>query len=289
VGGKVEKPSSDGFLFFRFLARTPEIRQNHSNMFSFLHKHHLTFRVLPSIVVVVIAKYVLMHYGWQPLPLTALVTAVVSAGVFLLGFLISGSLSDYKEAERLPSEIAASLDALTDESLILRMTKPESSVPNECLQRLLALSRVIDVWFHKKAPTGDVMAELRKLNESFAAFEPLTQANFIVRMKQEQQSLRRYILRIRTIREVSFVVAAYAIGELFTVFVVLVLLFTDMGDVLESLLFTGGLSFLLVYMIALVKDLDNPFHYHKKDDDGDEVDTAPLLAVQKKIEAELNV
>ncbi len=254
---------------------------------AFWRKHHLTIRVLPVIAGVIILKAGLMHFGWQPLPLPALVTAVVSANVFLLGFLISGSLPDYKEAERLPSEIAANLDALTDEALILRITKPKESASEECLNRILDLVAIIKTWFHKKASTSEVMMELRKLNESFADFEPLTQANFIVRMKQEQQTLRRHILRVRTIREVSFVSTAYAIGESFTAFTVILLLLTNMSEFSQSLVFTGGLSFLIIYMIALVKDLDNPFHYHAGRRGEDEVDVAPLDAVERKIRAEL--
>lgn len=254
---------------------------------AFWRKHHLTLRILPIIGVLVLLKALLFSFGWQPLPLTALVTAVVSANVFLLGFLISGSLPDYKEAERLPSEIAASLDALTDEALILRMTKPNAPAAEECLKRIADLVVLLKEWFHKRASTSDAMKGLRGLNESFAAFEPLTQANFIVRMKQEQQLLRRYILRVRTIREVSFVSTAYAIGESFTAFTIILLLLAKMSGFGESLLFTGGLSFLVVYMIVLVKDLDNPFHYHTGRSGEDEVDVAPLDAVERKIKIEI--
>lgn len=255
----------------------------------FWHKYHLNARILPIIGVIGVTKYLLLSTDWQPLPLSALVTAAVSADVFLLGFLIAGSLPDYKEAERLPSEIAASIDALVDESLILQLNKPDRPEARICLKRLAELVSVLKTWFHKDAPTGNVMTQLRQLNPSLAAFEPLTQANFIVRMKQEQQTLRRLVLRVRTIREVSFVSTGYAIGEVFTGFVVVMLLLVQTSGTLNGLFFTLGFSYLLIYMIALVKDLDNPFHYHQKGHHDDEVDIAPLLAVEKKILAELNI
>jgi hypothetical protein len=254
----------------------------------FWHKYHLNGRILPLIVVIGILKYALITIDWQPLPLSALVTAAVSADVFLLGFLIAGSLPDYKEAERLPSEIAASIDALVDECLVLRINKPERPEGNACLQQLAQLVTTLKTWFHQDAPTGEVMTVIRNLNTSLAAFEPLTQANFIVRMKQEQQMLRRLVLRVRTIREVSFVSTGYAIGEVFTLFVIVMLLLTQISGMLNGLFFTAGFSYLLIYMIALVKDLDNPFHYHQKGHHDDEIDTAPLVAVEKKILLELN-
>ncbi len=246
-------------------------------------KHHLTLRIIPWIILIAGIKCVLIEVGWQPMALSGLLTAAVSADVFLLGFLIAGSLPEYKEAERLPGEVAASIDALTDECLILEQTKPDQRASSVCLEQLLSLVAAIKRSFYKEASTGEVMQEIRNLNTSFAAFEPLTQANFIVRLKQEQQNIRRLMLRIRTIREVAFVSTGYAIGEVFTGFVICMLLLTVMSDRFTGLFFTVGLSFLLLYMIGLVKDLDNPFHYHKGASDQDEVDLAPFEAVERKI------
>lgn len=254
---------------------------------SLLRKHHLTWKILPLTACVVVLKVVLISMNWQPLALTALVTAAVSADVFLLGFLIAGSLPDYKEAERLPSEVAASLDTITDECLILQTTKPSQDASLRCLEHILLLTQTIEAWFHKRVSTGEVLESVRGLNVHFAAFEAHTQPNFIVRLKQEQQTIRRVLLRVRTIREVSFVATGYAIGELFTVFVVAVLVLTDMGNMMQSVVFAGGLAYLLMYMIALVKDLDNPFHYHKGDNQGDEVDVTPLKAVARKIDEQV--
>ena len=50
------------------------------------------------------------HYGGLELfSLSPLFGAIISANVFLIGFLISGVLVDYKESERLPGELACSL------------------------------------------------------------------------------------------------------------------------------------------------------------------------------------
>ena len=44
--------------------------------------------------------------------LNALFTSLVAGTIFLIGFLISGVLSDYKESEKLPSELSASIKTL---------------------------------------------------------------------------------------------------------------------------------------------------------------------------------
>ena len=175
-------------------------------------KWSLLLKTLPFLAVVVALKYGVHFLGWEVLTVSPLFSAIVSANIFLLGFLLAGVLSDYKESERLPGEVASGLEALTDEVVILYRNKraPEAKA---CLEhiRLLAVS-ILD-WFHKKQKNAAVMANLRELNQYFLAFEPLTQANFIVRMKQEQGALRRSITRIHTIRDTNFVSGGYAIAE----------------------------------------------------------------------------
>lgn len=48
-----------------------------------------------------------------------LLTGVIAAEVFIVGFILSGTAADFKEAERLPGEVAGSLESVTDECLIM--------------------------------------------------------------------------------------------------------------------------------------------------------------------------
>ncbi len=251
---------------------------------SFLKKHFLTLMVLPIVAGVLGFKWVWMSQGWDTLPLSGLMSALVSANVFLLGFLISGSLPDYKEAEKLPGDLSVALDALADEALILYEVK-QPKAAYEFLGVLGEFTNLLNRWFHKEARTQEVMIALRGFNTFFAAFEPLTQANFITRMKQEQTAIRRMVVRVDAIRSTTFIATAYAIAETFTLVVLIGLLFTDLGPRAESLYLTGAISFVLVYMIGLVKDLDNPFHYHQNRHVDDEIALEPFRMVEAKIRA----
>lgn len=253
---------------------------------SFLRKHVLTLRVLPIVICVIVAKAIVDQLGWDTMPLSSLAGAIVSANVFLLGFLISGSLPDYKESEKLPGEMSASLDALADEMIVLH-AKKGVPVSRLMLEHVLALSETLHKWFLKQARTNEVMDALRGLNRHFAELEDHTQANFITRMKQEQNSIRKMVIRVHSIRSTTFIATAYAIAEAFTAIVLIGLLFMDLGPLHEALFFTGALSFLLTYMIALIKDLDNPFHYHENSHLDDEIALEPIVKVREKIEQTL--
>lgn len=245
-------------------------------------KWKLSVKVLPFVVIILLFKLVAHQYHWEFLTLNSLFGAIISANVFLVGFLISGVLVDYKEAEKLPGELATSLEALADEISIIKKNK-KADVAMKGLQHLKHLAESIIDWFHKKERTKEVMTDLTKLNDFFLAFEPLTQANFIVRMKQEQNNIRRLITRAHSIRETSFNQSGYAIAEVISGLLCFGLVFTKIDPYYESLFFVAFVSFILIYMVMLIKDLDNPFGYYVEDNLSEEVSLKPIREAVERI------
>lgn len=248
-------------------------------------KHALTRKILPAVGALIFVKWLLIKVGAQPFEMNALISSMIAANVFLLGFLINGAMPDYKEAERLPGEMAASIDAIADELRVLRDRK----APAEAGAALSILGDVVEGmhdWFHRRASSVEVMRRITMLSDAFADLEPHTQANFITRMKQEQTQLRRYVTRAHSIRETSFAQSAYAIAELFTGLMLVTLILVSFDSLSGALWFTGLAGFLLVYMLFLIHDLDNPFHYGAKELGEDEVPLRPLEAVHEKLSGE---
>ncbi len=251
-------------------------------------KWGLAFRVFPFVVLVVLFKFGAHYYELEFLSLSPLMGALISANVFLIGFLISGVLSDYKESEKLPGEMACSLEVLVDESIIIFANK-KSPVPMELVNhvRLLTLS-IID-WFHRKEKTGDLLSKISALNSFFLELELLTQANFIARLKHEQNTLRRIITRIHTIRETEFNPAGYAIAEILSTILCGGLIFTNINPYYESVFFVAFVSFVLIYMVLLIKEIDNPFsHYDDKKLTAD-ISLKPLQDFQKRLAQQIAV
>jgi predicted membrane chloride channel (bestrophin family) len=245
-------------------------------------KWKLTLKVLPFVLALLVIKLFAHQFKVEFLTLNSLFSAIVSANVFLIGFLISGVLVDYKEAEKLPGDLAVSLEALTDEISIIVKNK-KAKVAIDALDHISDMSKNILQWFYKKERTKHILDQITKLNDYFLAFEPLTQANFIVRMKQEQTSLRRIITRIHTIRETSFNPSGYAIAEIITGLLCFGLVFTKIDPYYESLFFVAFVSFILIYMVMLIKDLDNPFGYYKEENLSADVSLVPIQEVINRI------
>lgn len=253
------------------------------------HRHSkwkLAIKTLPFVALVVIAKLFVQHYDVEVLSLTALFTAIVSANIFLIGFLISGTLVDYKESEKIPSDLASSLLTMADEGFILHASKKET-IAKPYLEKILNINHALVEWFYKRESKEKVVQEITALNEDLRIFEAHTQANFIVRLKQEQNNLRKTLSRAQVIRETSFLGTGYAVAEIITFILVLALIFIHMDAAYESLFFAGFISFMLIYMIFFIKDLDNPFGYDA--DLAEEVSLKPLLDSQKNLQAHFDL
>jgi hypothetical protein len=251
-------------------------------------KWHLALKVLPLIILVIILKLVAHQFGLEFISLNPLFTGIVTANIFLLGFLIAGVLADYKESEKLPGELASSIETIMDECLIIYKNK-KAEPAKECLNHTLNLTNSIDEWFHKKERTRALMDKISGFNDFFIAFESLTQANFIARLKQEQSAIRRMLIRIHTIRETSFVSSGYAIAESITIFLIIGLIFVKIDPFYEALFFVSAIVFVQTYMIALIKDLDNPFEYYGEDIGHDEVSLKPLDDLKLRIEEKIKL
>jgi hypothetical protein len=247
----------------------------------------LVFKVAPVVATSVAAKLAFDLLGWDTIALNALYSGLVAATVFLIGFLLAGTLADYKESERLPGELAGRAEAIADECQILyRDTGVEAA--RGCLQHVGRLAGALNAWLRGRDGVEVPLERIEEFNHFFLDFQPLTQPNFIVRLKQEQSALRLLVIRINTIRETSFVGAGYVIAEITSALLVVALLVADIAPLGAELFLLGTITFLVAYMILLIRDLDDPFEY---DEDGKvgaaEVSLWPLDYLERRMESEL--
>lgn len=246
----------------------------------------IALRVLPVVAVAVGTKLVVDQLGWDVVELNPLHSGLVAANVFLIGFLLAGTLSDYKESERLPGELAARAETIGDECQILyRDTGAEPALG--CMEHLKGFADDVLAWLRGAASVDVPLQRIEDLNHWFLAFQPLTQPNFIVRLKQEQSALRLLVIRINTIKETSFVGAGYLIAELTSVLLLIALVIADIDSLGVELFLIGAITFLLAYMILLIKDMDDPFdHDHRGRRGTVEVSLAPLEHLQRRMAEE---
>ena len=240
-----------------------------------MQKWYLVFAIVPILIGIFILKLLFHKFGFEFISLNALFTSLIASTTFLIGFLITGVISDYKESEKIPGDMAAGLESLYDEIYILDKNKGDVSTKNFLAFYREFLKSIID-WFYRKEKTRSILEKLHKMDDHFAQLESIIQPNFLTRMKNEQGNVRRMVIRIDNIRDLSFIPSAYAIAEALAFFVIFGLLILKVEPFYEALFFTILVSFLLVYMIFLIKDLDNPFDYSEHGEKGTEVSIKPI-------------
>ena len=223
----------------------------------------LVIRTLLVVIAIVAVKWVCMDFGFEVMGFNTLFSAIVAANVFLMGFLLSGVMADYKESEKIPGEIAAILSGTYDEFYYLNIEK-KSNISLKGIEFTQDLGRLIESWFFEKVKTEEVLKKISRYYPLFIELESITQPNYIMRLKNELGNLKKMIIRAETIRDTSFITSGYVIAMITTALLCIGLEFSHIGTLLESLFIVGAISFLMIFLLNLIHDLDNPFSYKEK-------------------------
>ncbi len=242
----------------------------------------LLLQVLPVAAVMVLLKWLYDLSPLRHLDFSPLLTGVIAAEVFIVGFILSGTSADFKEAERLPGEVAGSLDSIADECLIMddELNLPEA---RQCVTLLADINGSIRQWLFSGNGFDDILDLLRRLNPLFIVFAPKIQAGFTTRLKSEQANIRKLVIRMDTMRRTSYVSAGYLIAEVTGLMILVLLLITQIGQLGSTLLVVGVITYLLVYAIAMIRDIDNPFEYHNGRPGAADVDLGVLESCERRL------
>ena len=139
-------------------------------------------RALIFATLVIIAKFIIHNFQFEVLTINNLFSGIIAANVFLMGFLLSGVLADYKESEKIPGDIAASLLVVYTEFAYLHK-KNKTETTKECLDYVKELAQSFLLWFYRKERTNILLQKVCKLNNYFSDVENMTPANYIVRLR----------------------------------------------------------------------------------------------------------
>ena len=75
----------------------------------------LAWQTAVVVAILVALRAVLWELGVEGMSPTAVSAGIITAGIFVVGLLVAGTLSDHKEAERVPTDLAAGLQTILRE------------------------------------------------------------------------------------------------------------------------------------------------------------------------------
>ena len=233
---------------------------------SFATKYRI---LLASIVITVpiVGVKLLLHYtGGEVVTLGSFHTSVLTGAFFVLGFILSATIADYKESERIPAEVASVIQSMHDDAVSIHKLYPKFHLKRFTTQMLRIAEAFGEDVRDKKLDTQE---DIHALNESFVDMEKAgVPANFIVKLKQQQAQLLRALLRVSYIQRIRFVPSATILARVIVVLAVSLVILTEVEPFYSGLFLVAIISLVLIYVTRLIDVISTPFQPegHTKDD-----------------------
>lgn len=213
---------------------------------------------LLATLLVVVVKYSLHQFNLEVIEQTSLHNSVISSVIFVIGFLLSATIADYKESEKIPAEFASTVENMYEDARSIHKTYNKFDL-ERFRKDLLDILSVFREGTRKSR--GSARREINELNDTFIDMEQAgVPANYIVKLKQQQSLLSKSLFRINYIQKIKFIPSAFILARSIVAIIVIVLVLTDIDPFYGGLILTGTISFILVYMIILIQTVSVPFH-----------------------------
>lgn len=221
----------------------------------------LFITVLSLVFALALAKIAIHWTGLEFLNLNALFTSVIAGAVFIIGFLLSAILTDYKEAERMPADIRASLEAIFDDCRVFAQSHCHvllNPLRDNLLHILQCLPSKLGETDGKNLRS--VIHHIDFLTDFFGKLETAGMPpNYVVRLRAEQTNLRKIIFRMYHMQRIQFLPSVHVLVQSLVIAVVTLLLFLKTEGSPESALIFGAISYMFIYVLHLAATLEQPF------------------------------
>lgn len=225
-------------------------------------RFRLVAMVAPVVVVVAAVKVAIHHFKLEFLNLDGLFPSIVAGAIFLIGFLLSHILADYKEAEHIVGDMRVALETLYADINAFGQSRPGFDIaPIRTF-----VTEFIDAFehglaqAHTHAALGAAIAKADDLLAMFIALENAgMSANYVVRLRGAHDLLRRSLYRVVYMQRMQFVPSVHVMVQSLVVASLILMLFMKTTAVFEGALMIGFVGYMLVYAIILIEELEKPF------------------------------
>lgn len=245
----------------------------------------MSFWVCGITLLLVGIKFFVHDANIEFLEINALFSSALGGAIFIIGFLLAGIITDYKEAEKIPAEFRAALENIWEEGVCFAKNKSSFNLPHHATRIRSVISTFLtglshDGQHHELEPCVDA---INTLSESFAEMEKLGMPpNYVVRLESEQATLRRIVLRVYHIQRTQFLPSAHILVETLVFGIVTLLLFVRTEGSTETMVLFAFFSYFFLYIRMLIKALEKPFR--QGDDTMDDVSLFLIREFKKKLE-----
>lgn len=218
-----------------------------------------TIFIVSLLVTAIVAavKIVLHDTGNEILTLGSLHTGVITGTFFVVGFLLSTTIADYKESERIPSEFSSILENMYEDAEATHGTYKDFDL-DAFREKLQAIAKSFASGIRKKKHTARF--DIHALNESFVQMEKAgVPPNYVVKLKQQQAQLLKILFRVTYIQRIKFIPSASILAKTIIPLTITFITLTEIEPITGGVIITAVITFILVYMLRLIQVISTPF------------------------------
>ena len=249
-------------------------------------KYHLIYSVLPLVLLAAIIKITSHFMGWEVIPkeLTTFFPSILTGIIFILGFLLAGVVTDYKESEKIPNEIAASLFALWQEADYIKNVQNCPSVSGFMIRLRSFIPTLKGDFFLKQNDKLSKLLDAMSTDIILLGKEGAT-PNYIARMKVEITNLKKTANRISVIKTTDFIPSVFVCIQAITIIFLTVYCLLAVDPWWGGLILVCIFTFVIFTILNLIKDMEDPLEYDGTGySKSDEISLEVLDNLQKEFE-----
>jgi hypothetical protein len=247
-------------------------------------KWKLLLTCLPYMLGVVIMKVVVTDVmDFQGIIDFSEVALVLTGGIFLIGFMLAGTMADYKESEKIPGDLASFFETMEDS---IEQGAASSKTPIDkkiYIQEVHSFVNTVLDWLVKKKTQEEMLTSLNTLSKKIIEFEKEGANGSIAgKIIGDIHNIRKIVTRVAVISRTGFLATGYALLEVLITCIIGLLMIAKFKSHTAELILVSFVTLIYVYMYRLIKDVDDPFEY---DEDGSEsVSEIPLFPIREYLE-----
>ncbi|MFZ5439104.1 MAG: hypothetical protein ACOZQL_03805 [Myxococcota bacterium] len=248
-------------------------------------KWKLMLTTLPFVIAVTGMKAIL-EFGAQFAGVVEFgdVGVVLTGAVFLTGFLLAGTMADYKESEKLPGDVATTLETIEELFTLAAAQRPSLDL-KELRGHVLELTDAIHGWLLKKRSTPEVFSAMSKMNDTIVHLEKSGAGPYASRAVPQLLMVRRAVSRMDVISRTGFLPPAYALLETLLAMILGLLMVAKFKSTVAEFVLVPFVSLVNIYMLRLIRDIDDPFDFAPDGSKrgGAEVDLFPITEYRERL------
>ena len=234
------------------------------------------------VVILFIKMYVFQVVKFNGVQINSLIDIsdigiIFSGAFFVVGLMLASTMSDFKESEKIPGEIACNLEAIEDWILLsFRQSKDKTANidKNKIRLEFISITESIVLWLNSTDKDSKIIfANIKRLNEIAFYFSEFNVEKDVIKGIQENTiAIRKQLTRAYTISRNDLLAPSKTLLKAILSIIFILVLLAKFKSITADYFVSFTISSLFMYLYFLINGLDNPFNLS-----GDtEVDLIPI-------------